>query len=128
MLLYLLLLFITVPLVELLVILRVNEVIGWRWSVAIIICTGVLGSYLARRQGRAIVARIRTELNEHRLPQDKIVEGLLLLVGGIMLLFPGYLSDAAGFMLMIPGNRRILREFLKSRMRARIQWRNRDQL
>ena len=116
---YLLLLFITVPLVELWVILEINQFVGIRWTIIVIVLTGILGSYLARRQGRAIMARIREELAAGRMPADRMIEGILLLAGGITLLFPGYITDLFGFALMVPGNRRLLREYIKKKLKSR---------
>lgn len=119
MLFYLLLLFVTVPMAELWVILEINRYVGIGWTIGIAVATGIIGSTLARRQGRALMARIRGELQAGHMPADKLIEGLLLLAGGIMLLFPGYLTDLAGFSLLIPGNRRLLREYLKRVFRHR---------
>jgi UPF0716 protein FxsA len=118
---YLLLLFISVPLIELYVIVRVNEYIGLKWTIIIIVSTGVLGSWLARTQGRKILSKIREELSRGSVPGNKIIEGLILLIGGLVLLFPGYITDFIGFMLMIPGNRRLIREMLKRRFANKIR-------
>jgi UPF0716 protein FxsA len=118
---YLLLLFISVPLIELWLILLVHEHIGLGWTIGIIIATGALGSYLARRQGRKIIANIRNELNQGRVPGDKIVQGLLLLIGGFVLLFPGYITDFIGFMLLVPGNRRLLARYIRRRLGHHVQ-------
>jgi len=117
---YLLVLFVSIPLVELWVILEVNRLIGIGWTVVIVIGTGIVGAALARRQGVKVYAAIRRELENGRMPADKIIEGLLLLAGGFMLLFPGYCTDFVGFMLLVPGNRRIIREVIKKKIRARM--------
>ena len=94
---------------------------GILFAIGIIIATGILGSYLARRQGRKIIASIRNELKQGRVPGDKIVQGLLLLIGGFVLLFPGYITDFVGFMLLIPGNRRVLARYIRRRLGGTFQ-------
>lgn len=117
--LYLLILFISIPLIELIVILKINALIGFDWTIIIIILTGIAGSYLARKQGKMIILRIREEISQGTMPKDRIIEGLILFVGGFMLLFPGYITDFIGFMLMVPGNRRFLREYIKKWIKKR---------
>ncbi|MFC1479709.1 FxsA family protein [Planctomycetota bacterium] len=115
--LYILTLLITVPLIELVILIKVNEFIGIQWTFLIIILTGISGSYLLKRQGIKIVSKIRSETSAGHIPGDKIIEGLLLFAGGIMLLFPGYATDTLGLLLMIPGNRRVLRSFIQKKMK-----------
>jgi len=119
--LYILTLLISVPLIELMVILKVNEFIGFRWTIVIIILTGITGSFLLRHQGRTLVAVIRSKIEDGEMPADKIIEGFFLFSGGIMLLFPGYVTDVIGLFLMIPGNRRLLRKFAKKRIRTNVR-------
>ena len=114
---YILLLFITVPIGELMLLIKINEFIGIEWTFIIIILTGIVGSYLVRRQGVKIVSKIRSETRAGNIPGDKIIEGLLLFSGGIMLLFPGYATDALGLLLMVPGNRRLLRSYIQKKIR-----------
>ena len=80
---YILTLLISVPLIELIILIKVNEFIGIQWTLIIIILTGISGSYLLKRQGIKIVSKIRSETSTGRIPGDKIIEGLLLFAGGI---------------------------------------------
>ena len=106
-------LFTLVPLSELILILNVH-----RWlsdtldpSIAIIVTvgsvllTGVLGATLAKQQGLGILAKIQSDLNAHQMPAESLIEGALLLVGGALLLTPGYLTDLFGFSLIFPFTR-----------------------
>jgi len=70
--------------------------------------TGVVGAALARHQGLATLARLQTDLAQGRLPAEPIVEGALILVAAAVLLTPGVLTDAAGFLLLVPPFRRLM--------------------
>ena len=117
---YFLLLFVSVPLVEFWLMYRISGIIGLQWTILIIITTGIIGGTMARQQGLTLLMRIRAELQAGSVPKDKIIEGLFLLIGGLVLLLPGYLTDFIGFMLLVPGNRRLLREMVKKYFKKRI--------
>lgn len=103
----LLFLFILIPLVELTLLLIIAQVSGhFLWSVALVVITGTVGAWLARRQGVAVIGRIRTQLAQGQTPTDSLVDGAFILVAGALLLTPGVLTDAAGMSMMIPGCRR----------------------
>jgi UPF0716 protein FxsA len=116
----LLALFVLLPLVELAVLLQVGRLIGLGWTLALVILTGVLGASLARRQGLRAWLAIRAELQNGRMPGSALLDGLLILIGGIVLLTPGILTDLAGFALLVPGTRRIVRRALKGRFERAI--------
>jgi len=116
----LLLLFITVPLVELVLLLRLGSRIGLPATIAIIFLTGALGAWLARTQGLSVLHRAQRALAEGRLPQEEVLEGILVLVAGAVLLTPGFLTDAVGFFLLIPPCRQWLRPHLTRYLRGRI--------
>lgn len=120
MLMRLILLFTTVPLIELLILLRLNRYIGLGYTLGIVLLTGVVGAYLSKSQGKLIWFRIRHDLSEGRMPGDDLINGLCVLVGGAMLLTPGILTDAAGFFLVIPGTREIAKAFVKNKLKERI--------
>lgn len=112
MLLRLLLLFTLVPLAELALLLWIGGRIGLLPTVALILVTGALGAALARRQGLATWRRFQEALAAGRLPGRELLEGLLILVAAALLLTPGVLTDAAGFLLLVPpARRRIMRRF-----------------
>ena len=78
----LLLLFTVVPLIELFLLVKLGTVIGIGPTVLIVISTGVLGAFLARRQGLGVLRRISQDLNEGRLPANALIDGLLILIAG----------------------------------------------
>ena len=111
----LIILFITVPLVELVLLRMVGGVIGLAPTIALVIITGIIGASLARSQGLTVLARLQNELAQGRVPTAEMLEGLMVLIGGAVLLTPGLLTDAAGFSLMIPAVRRAAVRRLKNR-------------
>lgn len=106
------LLFIVVPIVELGLLLRLGEWMGALPTLGLIITTGALGAYLARRQGLGVLRRAQEEMDAGRLPAGQLVEGLLIFVAGALLMTPGVLTDAFGFFCLIPAGRRLLKGYL----------------
>jgi len=101
------LLFVLVPLVELMLLVQMGRWIGLLPTVALVVLTGILGAALARLQGLATLIRFRQAVAEGRLPHREIVEGILILIAGAVLLTPGLLTDATGFLLLVPPVRRL---------------------
>lgn len=106
MLLILMLLFVLVPLAELSLLVYIGTLVGVLYTVLIVVATGLVGAVLARYQGLATLSRVRTSLEQGILPANELFEGLLILVGGLLLLTPGVLTDAVGFALLVPYTRR----------------------
>ncbi len=104
----LILLFTTVPLLELALLLWIGSRVGVAPTIALILLTGALGATLARHQGLATWRRFDAALAAGRLPGRELAEGLLILVAGAVLLTPGVLTDAAGFLILVPAVRRRL--------------------
>jgi UPF0716 protein FxsA len=115
----LLLLFTVVPLVELFLLVKLGTVIGIGPTVLIVIFTGVLGAWLARRQGLGVLRKISNDLAEGRLPADALIDGLLIFVAGAVLLTPGLITDALGFFLLIPQGRAVVRRVVAARLEKR---------
>lgn len=116
----LLLLFITVPLIELYLLVKVGERVGAGPTIALVILTGILGAALARSQGRSILQNLQADLQAGRPPTNELLDGFLVLVGGIVLLTPGLLTDLFGFALLIPALRAPIRKSLKAGLASRI--------
>ena len=113
---YLVLLFTVVPAVELILIIKVGEVIGAVNTLFFIIFTGVLGAYLARLQGFLLFQKINDNLNRGVMPTDEMLDGLMILLGGIVLLTPGFITDFMGFLLLIPLTRSLIKIFAKKQI------------
>jgi len=113
----LLLLFISVPLIEVLILIKLGSFFGFWPTIFLVIGTGILGAYLAKLYGLTIWYKIQQDLNAGLMPADKLVDGLLILIGGIVLLTPGLLTDILGFMLLIPYTRNYFKKFAKSKFK-----------
>ena len=109
----LLALFIIVPLVELALLLYLADRTSWSLTLALVILTGVTGTWLARTQGFRAVRRIQEELAAGRLPGDAVVDAILIFAAGLLLLTPGVLTDVLALTLLIPP----LRQLYKRRLR-----------
>ncbi len=101
----LLLIFTIIPFVELSLLLKLAEATSAMTTLGIILVTGVVGAYFAKEQGRKVIYNIQTELNSGRMPGNELIHGLCVLIGGILLLTPGILTDLFGFSLLIPVTR-----------------------
>ena len=115
-----LLLVIAVPVAELIVMFKVAGAFGWLDTLAVLILVSIVGAWLVRRQGLAMVMRIQRELSEGHVPTKSVVDGLLLLVAGVLLFTPGFITDALGILLLFPPTRIALRGLLIRRYRSRL--------
>ncbi len=115
----LLLLLTIVPLVELMILLRIAERFDWGPTIALVVLTGALGAYLARREGLKALSRIQSELAAGVPPAASLVDGALILVAGIVLVTPGILTDLCGFALLISPIRAWVRRRLAEALRKR---------
>ena len=115
----LLLLFITVPFVELALLLYIADLTGWRFTLALVIVTGLVGSVLARAQGFRTYRQIQSELGAGRLPAQSMLDAVMIFVAGALLLTPGVLTDIFGLSLLIPSCRAFYRRRLVDRVKGR---------
>jgi UPF0716 protein FxsA len=106
-------LFIVVPIAELYVIIQVGEAIGVWPTLALLLLDAVLGSLLLKHQGRGAWRRFNEALAQRRFPGKEVADGLLIVIGGTLLLAPGFLTDIVGLFLLIPPTRAISRAILK---------------
>jgi UPF0716 protein FxsA len=109
----LIVLFIVVPVAELYVIIKVGEAIGIWPTLALLLADAILGSMLLRHQGRGAWRRFNEALAQRRFPGKEVADGVLIVIGGTLLLTPGFLSDIVGLFLLIPPTRAIARNVLK---------------
>ncbi len=111
----LLLLFLLVPVAEIYLLIQVGREIGALPTVALVIATAVLGAWLLRRQGLSTLMRARGSLERGELPALEMLEGLILVVGGALLLTPGFVTDAVGFACLVPALRQaVIRRIVAS--------------
>lgn len=113
---FLFLLFLTVPLVEMWVLINVGQQIGAWSTIALVVLTAAIGLQLLRQQGLSTLLRAQERMNSGGIPAQEMLEGLALAVGGALLLTPGFITDAFGFACLLPWSRR----WLTSRLAKRV--------
>lgn len=117
----LILLFLLTPAVELGLLIQVDQLIGFWPTIGLIIATGIVGSYLARREGLSTWKRLNQRLQAGELPGTELANGVIILVAGALLVTPGVLTDVIGFLGLIPPTRALIRRFLIRRFQGKIQ-------
>ena len=117
----LLILFITVPLIELYLFFKIGSRIGLPATLSIIIITGFLGAWLTKVQGLRTLARFQHATAQGRMPHEEVLDGLMILVAGAVLLTPGFLTDTVGFLLLVPAIRAIVRHALARYIKNHVQ-------
>ena len=98
--------FIAIPLAEMFILIKVGAIIGALPTVGLVVLTATLGIWLLRLEGIATLGRVQEKLNQGQIPETELLEGIMLLVGGALLLTPGFVTDAIGFTCLIPVLRR----------------------
>ena len=110
----LLILFISVPIIELFLLIEVGKKISWELTVLIIFITAIIGARLTKIQGAQTIRNVQSALRVGKIPHREVLDGLMILVAGAILLTPGFLTDFVGFCLLVPKLRSYLRKFLKN--------------
>ncbi|HEV2814381.1 MAG TPA: FxsA family protein [Solirubrobacteraceae bacterium] len=113
-------LFITVPIVELFVILQIGDWLGLWPTIGLLIADSILGSLLMRSQGRAAWRRFNEALQAGRPPAREVLDGVLIVFGGALLLTPGFVTDVVGLTFLLPPTRAVLRGLLVRRFAGRM--------
>ncbi|HDR7793398.1 TPA: membrane protein FxsA [Bacillus luti] len=106
---WLLFLLVLIPAIEITVLIGSSHLIGLWSTFAMIVFTGVVGAYLARRQGFKVLREIQSKLNRGEMPGGAVLDGIFVFVGGILLVLPGYVTDIIGFIFIVPATRSLLK-------------------
>lgn len=107
--------------VELFLLIRLGDLIGFWPTVAVVVVTGMVGAALAKHEGLTVLREIQGELGEGRMPAGQLLDGLLILAAGLVLLTPGLITDTLGFVLLIPYTRGKVRDYLRGRFQQRVE-------
>jgi len=118
----LLLLFVLVPLTDLVLLLFAGSWLGPWPTFGIVVLTGIVGSILARREGVGVLVQLQQDMARGIPPASRLVETALVFAGGILLLTPGFLTDVAGFAMILPPTRRVLAPVLIREVGKRVQF------
>ena len=111
--------FTIIPIIEIYLLIEIGSMFGPLTAITLIIITGFLGAFLARMQGLQTLYRIRESLREGRMPSGELLDTILIVLAGIVLLTPGFLTDSAGFMLLIPATRNTIKSWLRRQIELR---------
>jgi len=108
--------FIVVPILELVLLIKLGQVVGLWPTLGIVLGTGLLGAHMARAEGLRVLYRFQSELGAGRLPGQALLDGIAVLVGGAFLLTPGILTDLTGFALLFPPTRHWIQRSVRRRI------------
>lgn len=112
----LVLLFVVVPILELYLLTLIAQATSFWVAVGLAVGTGVVGGILAKREGLRVWRQWQTAMREMRVPDEGVISGLLVLIGGVLLVTPGVLTDIAGMLLLIPPTRRTIATGIRRRV------------
>lgn len=118
----LILLFTLLPLAELSLLFKIGEWLGAGATLGLVIGTGVVGAWLARREGLRTWERVRVELAEGHMPGEELLHALLVLIAGVVLVTPGVLTDVAGLLLLVRPIREAVVKRTRKRLAGRVQF------
>lgn len=114
----LILLFTLLPLLDFAILLKIGSYIGFKYTLAIVIVTGLTGAYFAKREGRDIITKIKFDISQGKMPADELIAGLCVILGGAFLLAPGLITDVLGLMLVLPTTRISFINMIKRRFKS----------
>ena len=97
----------------------VGSRIGLGWALGLALATALIGSYLVRRAGLSVLRRFQAKVNQAQLPGRELTDGASVLVAGAFLISPGFITDALGFLLLVPGVRGLIHRYLVQRLSTR---------
>lgn len=115
------LLFVVWPIVEITVAVRVAHDIGVLNTVGLLLLFSIAGVWLARLEGFTVIRRIQEQLENRAVPTNELIEGALVFAGGMLLVVPGFVTDALGLLLLFPLTRHVARRLLKRRFGVRVR-------
>ena len=113
-------LFIGMPMLELWLLIRVGHVIGAPWTIVIVVLTGAAGAWLAKLQGLMVIMEIQRDMAEGRMPAPRMLDGVMILIAGVLMITPGLVTDAAGFALLVPAVRYSIRQWMRRKLEQKL--------
>ncbi len=109
------LLFVLVPAAEIYLLVKIGSVIGPFATILLVILTALAGAHLARLQGMSTMLRIRENLDQGFTPAEELLDGVLIFLAGMVLLTPGFLTDIAGLLILLPTTRNMFKRWLRKK-------------
>lgn len=117
---YLILLFTVLPAAELYILIKIGQKIGGMNTILIIILTGVFGATLAKMEGLRVLTGFQKDLQKGIMPTDRLIDGIMILVGGVLLITPGFVTDGFGLVLVVPFTRYPLKHLIKRYIQKKV--------
>ncbi|WP_042357672.1 FxsA family protein [Bacillus rubiinfantis] len=118
---YFFLLLIAIPAAEIAVLLLSGKTIGVWPTLLLILATGVIGAYLAKREGLQTIRNAQEQLRHGQIPGSAVLDGICILIGGVLLLTPGFVTDIVGFFLLFPPTRKFVKLLMLGYIKKRIE-------
>lgn len=115
---WLFLLFVSIPIIEIYLFITVGGWLGTWQTLGIVVLTAILGTWLVRAQGVQAMTNIKSNLNDLRDPTESLAHGAMILASGLLLLTPGFFTDAVGFALLVPPIRLALFRWIRARVKV----------
>ena len=112
--------FTIIPIIELAILIKAGSVIGTLNTIIIVVITGLTGAYMVKLEGIGVMYRIRANLSQGIFPADDLIDGLMIFVAGAFLLTPGFITDTAGFIMVFPFSRNIVKSIVKRNLKERL--------
>lgn len=112
--------FLVIPFVELFVLIKVGGQLGVGNTIAVVLLVSIVGAWLVKREGRRALGRIRSQFAAGQLPADEVIDGGLIMFSGALMITPGFVTDLAALLLLVPPVRSIVRRQLKSRYGSKL--------
>lgn len=113
-------LMVVIPALEIWMLLEIGRLIGGWQTFLLILATGFIGAFLAKREFRRVLDYARNELSRGTIPTASILDGICIFAGGLLLLTPGFITDTLGFLLLLPGTRNLFKALLLKLIRRQI--------
>jgi UPF0716 protein FxsA len=113
--------FTLIPIVEIYLLIELGSAIGSINTVLLVIFTAIAGAYLAKLEGIKTTQQIRSSLDHGVMPRDELLDAVLIFVAGVVLLTPGFLTDAAGILLLVPFTRKPFKRWLSEKIQRKIR-------
>lgn len=118
---WIVILMIVIPALEIWVLLEMGRLIGGWQTFALIVSTGFIGAFLAKRESRRVWSYARHEMSRGVIPTGSILDGIAVFAGGLLLLTPGFITDSLGFLLLLPGTRNLFKSWLLAAIKRGIE-------
>ena len=112
--------FVVIPIVELFVLVQVASWIGALPAIALVLLLSFAGVWIAKREGVSVARRVQGQLQQGEVPTAELVNGLLIFVAGLLMVFPGFVTAIAGLVLLFPPTRALVRPLVMKRLAARL--------